>query len=235
MNRIVVAAVVLVATGAGALGYIGYLGGEVFSLVSAQAGSDVAAVFISSDMGMRTGIGPQIVRRLAADGLPVVAVNALTYFRFERTPAQAERLLESAIERALALPGTRRLVLVGQSFGADILQASLARLPDALRHRIALVVLIVPPDTTLYRASPAEIFGFGEQGPPATATARRLDWVPVLCIHGAEEPHSLCPELTMPNVETVALPGGHLLNSDADSVYAAIAPQLRRLAPEHYR
>jgi type IV secretory pathway VirJ component len=99
---------------------------------------------------------------------------------------------------------------------------------------VLLAVLVVPPDTTMYRASPAEIFDFGQRGIPAAPRARRLTDVPLLCVQGAQEDDSLCPALTMPNVTRVALPGGHMLNFDPDRLYAAIAPELRRAA-QHYQ
>jgi len=56
----------------------------------------------------------------------------------------------------------------------------------------------------------------------ALPTARQLRWTPLLCIHGIEEQASLCPLLDQPNLESVALPGGHPLHWDADAAYATL-------------
>lgn len=229
----------------GFLAYIGYLGGPIFTYfpatgVPTKMERGLTVLFLSSDMGLKLGIGAEITRRLNHDGIAVVGINSLTYFRTERTPADADALLLDGIRRAKAVPGTRRLALIGQSFGADILQASLARLPSAHRRDIAIVVLVVPPDRTMYRASPSEIFDFGQRGFPADPTAKRLDWVPTLCIQGVNEDDSLCPHMISANVTHVALPGGHMLNFDPDRLHAALAPQIRRVAAmsapiQHYR
>lgn len=232
--------VVMAAAVTGFFAYIGYLGGPVITLV-APTGSGLSTergttiLFLSSDMGPRIGMGRSLIQRFADDGLPVVTINCLTYFRHERTAADAERLLEAGVRRALAVPGTRHLILVGQSFGGDMLQASIAYLPDRMRQKIAMAVLVVPPDTTLFRASPAEIFSFGETGTPARPTARALDGMPVLCIHGVEESDSLCPQLgDQANVTRIGLPGGHMLDFDDDRLFAAIAPRIRQaLAQPH--
>jgi type IV secretory pathway VirJ component len=233
------AAGLALAVGIGLLAHLGYFGGDIFRLYPARGPSAVAerhvgVVFLSSDMGLNVGMGGQIADRIAADGLPVVGVNSLTYFRHQRTPGEATALIEDAMRRALARPGVDSLVLIGQSFGADMLQASFPDLPAAYRDKVLLAILVVPPDTTMYRASPAEIFDFGQRGIPAAARARRLTDVPLLCVQGAQEDDSLCPALTMPNVTRVALPGGHMLNFDPDRLYAAIAPELRRAA-QHYQ
>jgi type IV secretory pathway VirJ component len=128
------------------------------------------------------------------------------------------------------MAGTRRVVLIGQSYGADMMQAGLPALPPALRAKIALVVLIVPGATLDYRASPSEVFAGTGANIPALPTARLLDWVPVLCIHGAREAASLCPLLTAANVHSVTLPGGHPLRRDATRVYAALDAAIRGVA-----
>jgi type IV secretory pathway VirJ component len=229
-------AVVVLGTGAG-LGYIGYFGGPVFSYQpatgrTARAERGLAVLFLSSDMGPHVGMGRSLVSRLSASGLPVVTINSLAYFRKRRTPAEARTLIEEGIGRALALPGTRRIVLVGQSFGADMLQAALAGMPRPFRSRILLVILVVPPDSTMFRASPGAIFDFGQRAVPAAPTAVQLTWAPVLCIRGMEEDDSLCPHMTMPNVTRVTLPGGHMLRFDGDRVYAAMLPRIRAAAAD---
>jgi type IV secretory pathway VirJ component len=212
----------------GLLGFTGYLGGPVFTdlrpapVAPPPALRGVAVALLSGDMGFRMGMGRAVADRLAAQGVPVVGVNTLTYFRIRRTPREAAGLIEAAERRALAVPGTTRLVLVGQSFGADMLQAGLAALPDPLRRRIALVALVVPGATIVYRASPSNLFGLERPEVDGFATARRLDWVPVLCVYGIEERASLCPGLRQPNVRRIGLPGGHPLRRDSDRLYRTL-------------
>lgn len=218
---------VIVALLIGFMGYIGYFGGVVFVPVPATgrpapAERGLVAVLLSGDMGFKIGMGPQVAARLAADGIPVIGINSLAYYRVRRSPAENEALIAEATRRALALPGARGVVLIGQSFGADMLQAGLPALPRELRDKVALVALIVPLDTIEYRASPAELFNLAPPDAPALSTARRLDWVPVLCVHGEEETDSLCPLLTMPNVRRVALPGGHPMRHDDHLVHAVL-------------
>ena len=234
LRRVAVILAALALLFAGFLAYIGYFGGPVFVNVAATAAPRPAerglgAVLLSGDMGFHIGMGPRIARRLAADGIPVIGVNSLTYFRTRRSPAENEALIEQAVHRALGQPGVRRIVLIGQSFGADMLHAGLSTLPQALRDKISLVVLIVPGDTIEFRASPSELFSFDPPDAPAMRSARKLDWVPVICINGAEEEHSLCPLLAMPNVTHVTLPGGHLLRRDVDGLYSALRRAIRAM------
>ncbi|UZK66293.1 AcvB/VirJ family lysyl-phosphatidylglycerol hydrolase [Sphingomonas sp. M1-B02] len=207
----------------GFLAFIGYFGGPVFSLTPANTHRDaaapgLAAVFLSGDMGFRVGMGPQIANRLADNGIPVIGVNSLVFFRNRRSPAENRALIAEATRRALALPGIDRVALIGQSFGADMLQAGLPGLNEASRKHVTLVALVVPGDTVIYRASPQAMLSLNEPETPALPTARRLDWVPAVCIQGKLERSSLCPQLHQTNVWHVELPGGHMLDRDAGAV-----------------
>lgn len=229
LRRALIGLVVLAVIATGFMGWLGYFGGPVFTDVPATNASPTtakrpfAAVLLTSDVGYRIGMAREIAQRLAADGVPVVAVNTLTYLRKTRTPADITRLIADAERRALRLGQTDKVVLIGQSFGADMLHVGLIDLPADLRAKIVRVALIVPEDNVQFRASPSEIFDLWTPTIDALPTARRLTWVPLLCVHGREETGSLCPLLTQPNVQNVALPGGHPLHRDADALYDVLA------------
>lgn len=209
--------------------YAGYYTGPLYRDVPATRPDPAkpAIVILSGDMGNRIGMAPKIAARLNARGYAVVTVNSLTYFSPRRTPAEAASLIDAAMARAMRLGRTDRVVLIGQSFGADMLHAGLAELPPARRRPIASVVLVVPGEDIIFRASPIELAGIEIPDQRALRTASRLTWMPVTCIRGADERDSLCPELTMPNVRQIVLPGGHMLNFDNRVLEAAILPAVR--------
>ena len=214
------------------LTYIGAFGGQLYfdlpaQKVRDQPRSDVAIVLLSGDMGFKVGMGPQVAQRLAAKGFAVTGVSSLVHFRKARSPAEITRFVADAMGHAMATTGGRRLVLVGQSYGADMLHVGLTTLPEALRKRVALAAMVVPTDTVYYGISPGETFEWHAPDAMAIDTAGRLDWVPALCIQGRDETNSLCPLLRQPNMQRVALPGGHPLHRDADAVANALADKIR--------
>ena len=206
---------------------IGFFGGQDVKFIPASrpagtAHAGLAAVVMSGDMGLDFGMGGQITNDFAADGIPVIAINSLSFFRYRRTPAEVATLIDTVTRQALALPGIDRVVLIGQSFGADMLPYGLASMPRALRARVAMVGLVVPGDTATFRASPSEIFSWSEPEVDAVPVAQGLTWVPAVCIRGREEARSLCPALTQPNMRQAVLPGGHPLRRNASAVYKVL-------------
>ena len=227
-RRGVAAVAVLLLAVVGFVAWLGYFGGPVFRLTPAAAPPRrVAAVFMSGDTGLNMGMAPRVVAQLAGHGVPVIGVNTLTAFAHRRSVEETVALVAAATRRALALPGVERVVLIGQSAGADMMQVGVAGLPAALRPRVALVVLTVPGDTVAFTATPGGVLD-GAPDAPALPSARRIDWVPLLCIHGAAEDNSLCPLLTRQrNVRVLTLPGDHYLHRDAallaHTIWRAIA------------
>lgn len=212
--------------------YAGYYNGLLYRDLPATRPSSArpAIVILSGDMGNRVGMAPKIAARLNSRGYAVVTVNSLTYFSWRRTPEEATALIDGAMTRAMQLGRTGHVVLIGQSFGADMLHAGLAELPLARRPSIRSVVLVVPGEDIIFRASPIELAGLEVPDQRALRTAAQLTWLPVICIRGVKEHDSLCPELTMSNVRQIVLPGGHKLNSDDGALEAAILPAIRPAA-----
>lgn len=217
---------------AGWLGHIGYFGGDTYfeispfetssSKPSALVPPRTVAVLFSGDMGFRIGMGPKIAARLSADGVPVLGVNSLVEFRREHTPAEVRAFIAASVRHGLAFAHADRVILIGQSFGADMLQVGATGLPEDLRSKVQMVALVVPGDTVIFRASPAELFDWAKPDAPALPTARQLTWAPAICIYGRDEKNSLCPLLHQPNMQRVGLPGAHSLGHDPDALYAAL-------------
>jgi len=211
------------------LGYIGAFGGQLyFDMPAENPRPDVAALIFSGDLGFRIGMAPHVGQRLAAAGIPVIGVSSLVHFRTRRRPDEVRGFIEEAMRHARAVTGARRLVLIGQSYGADMLHIGLAALPPAERRGIALIALVVPTDTIYFRISPAEMFEWTAPDAEALPTARKLDWVPMLCVRGRDETASLCPMLHQPNVEQLALPGGHPLHRDSAVLAGALLGKIGR-------
>ncbi len=217
---------------AGFLGLFGFFASEPIIVVKASARpapsrAGLSAVYLSGDMGFDLALSRVVLNRLSADGVPVIGINLLTFFRQRRTQAEVTALIADAMRRALTFGHAKRLILIGQSFGADMLQAGLTGLSEDLRSKVDLLALIVPSKTVDYQVSVSEILARTTPDADALPTARQLTWAPVICIYGEREKDSLCPMLPQLNVRKVALPGGHFLRHDGNGLYTTLMSGLR--------
>ncbi len=203
---------------------------HLYGMPERPGATPVAVVFLSGDMGIRYGMGSHVVESLSGAGVPVYAIATSTMFARRRSAAEVHALLVDAIQQALRRSGARKVVVIGQSFGADMARVGLAALPADLRAKVAALVLVVPGTGAYFRADPLGLAYIGTPDADAAAAAKALTWLPVTCIRGADETDSLCPTLLTPNVRRITLPGGHFLRMDHDllvrTVFAALAPVL---------
>lgn len=206
---------VAIAVNAPALHLLGWQ--ERNEYLPASAPGATAAVFLSGDMGLHLGMSSDIARGLAANGYKVTAVSSPVAFSRRLTRMQTDQVVIDAIKDALGV-SERKVVLVGQSFGADILATVVPDLPAPLRQRIAGVVLVVPSNNVHFRADPSGIAYLGVPDDRPAHALRKLLGTPIACIHGANEATSLCPLLQGTVSRNVALPGDHYLQHNAPRV-----------------
>ncbi len=182
---------------------------------------DTLALFVTGDGGW-ANLDQSVSESLAAQGIPVVGFNSLRYFWRRRTPEETATDVARALRHFLSAWGKQRVVLLGYSRGADVVPAIATRLPEELRGRVRLVVLLAPGKEAEFEVHVTDIFG--GKGRPTNAVlpdVRALKGTPVLCLYGDEElSDSLCPVLSgVPGTRAVLLKGGHHFDGD----YAAIA------------
>jgi len=190
--------------------------------------SDLMAVFYSGDGGW-AGLDRSVSAQLAAAGVPVVGVDSLKYFWTARTPAKSANDLARIINGYGAAWHRSRVLLIGYSFGAGALPATVAALPPALRERIAQLTLMgVPLRGELeFHLSDWLDASSAPAAPTAPLIAKLGTSLRVQCLRGMEESDSACPAIPAARAEQVVLPGGHHFAGNDGAVAAAILRGVR--------
>lgn len=220
----------------GALGFgtaTGFLDGDDLKLLGARDSSRpaLAVLFLSGDIGARFGDGPHIIKALAGTGYPVMVLSSPSAFGVHRSRDQVDAIVASAIRDTVRRTGADRLVVIGQSFGADMLQTGLAGLPSDERSKVAAITLVVPGRSVFFRADPSSLSYHGTPDSDGRVTGGTITWAPVICIYGLDETDSLCPDLNAGNVKRIGLPGGHFLNRDYERVSKLVEGIVKSIAP----
>ncbi len=176
------------------------------------------AVLLTGDGGW-AGLDQDVSAALAARGIPVVGFNSLRYFWRARTPEDAARDLARVIANYSQAWRRPHVLLIGYSFGADVLPFLYTRLPEATRASVRSVNLLGPGSRASFEIRVSGwIPGIEEAGPAVRPEIERMTDASMLCLYGAGEHDSLCPGLASPRLRALALGGGHHFGGD----YAAI-------------
>ena len=191
-------------------------GVEDLDLVEVAAGGparDVMAVILTGDGGW-ADLDKSVGAGLAAAGVPVVGWSSLRYYWAPRTPEGAARDLARIIDHYSAAWRKGHVLLVGYSFGADVLPFLVNRLPETSRARIAGVTLLGLSDTAAFELRLTSWLGGGGEARYRTLPEIGRATVPVTCVRGSDEGDSACKAAKGPRVRIVAVPGGHHFDGD---------------------
>jgi type IV secretory pathway VirJ component len=183
--------------------------------------TDLMAILLTGDGGW-AAIDKGIAAELAGVGVPVVGWSSLTYYWTPRTPEVAAGDLARVIEHYARFWGKTRVLLIGYSFGANVLPFLVSRLPASSRARVAGVSLLGLSETAHFEFHLASwLGGAGRSRYQTVAEVARLA-VPVTCVFGVDESDSACRLLTGPHVKAVAVGRGHHFGDDYARVVEVI-------------
>jgi type IV secretory pathway VirJ component len=192
---------------------------------TAAAGVNAAgrvAVLITGDGGW-AGIDQDLSAALAARGVPVLALSSVRYFWHAHTPEETAADVGRVMRRALQQWHGQRVLLIGYSFGADILPAVINRLPDDMRQRLeSLSLLGFSPNANFEISVAGWLPGRRSTGAPTAPELARIGDLPVLCVYGEGEADSPCPTLQAANVRGAEIGSGHHFSGRAVEIATAI-------------
>ena len=198
------------------------------TLARAGAASNRLVVFISGDGGWKD-FDQQIADGLGAQGMPVVGLNALKYFWTTRTPEGAAWDLTRILTEYEQKWGKKEVVLVGYSFGGDVLPFLFNRLPDEQKHRVKGLVMLSPSPSaefTFHFSSWANKASTDAQ-PVKPELAKMLAY-PTLFLFGSDEDPAWVRPLAVGNFQLKVLTGGHHYGGNTSAIDAAIAGFLQQ-------
>ncbi len=196
--------------------------GLPLTILDATPSRDTMAVIYSGDGGWRD-LDSQVGTNLQAAGIPVVGVDSLRYFWSKKTPEQTSEDLATIIHTYEKRWKVKHVILIGYSFGADILPAAYNGLPDKLKSRVAQVSLLALSHQADYEVSVSGWLGSNGTGSadPLTDVAK-IDPARVQCMFGTDEDDDACKDLVGGRVETIGIKGGHHFDGD----YPALAKRI---------
>jgi type IV secretory pathway VirJ component len=194
--------------------------------VRAAAPGNRFALLLTGDGGW-AGLDREVAARLAAQGVSTVGLNSLRYFWHARTPEDAASDVARVLRHYLAAWTAKDFLLVGYSFGADVLPFIVNRLPDDLHARVASVNLLGLSTSATFEIHVSDwLPGTESGGMPVLPEVSAIQNSAVLCLYAENEHDSLCPQLPANRVTSVQLAGGHHFGGD----YTALGDRILQFA-----
>ncbi|WP_336801939.1 virulence factor family protein [Kaistia sp. MMO-174] len=187
----------------------------------ATAKLDTLAIVYSGDGGWRD-IDKSVAETLQKEGVPTVGVDSLRYFWSKKTPEQTSADLARIIEAYTERWGVDHVILIGYSFGADVLPAAYNRLPPDAKDMVSQLSLLGLSEAVDYEVSVGEFLGTSSSEGQTLPDLKLIKPALVQCVYGEEEDDSACPKLEGSGVELIKTTGGHHFDGDYEALAAKI-------------
>jgi type IV secretory pathway VirJ component len=181
---------------------------------------DTLAIVYSGDGGWRD-IDKEVGSYLQDQGIPVVGVDTLHYFWTEKDPQQTANDLGRIIDFYTKRFKVKHVVLVGYSFGADVLPASYNRLPQAEKDKIVQMSLLSLSQKVDYVISVMGWLGASSEGKGGDPVndLKSINPKMVQCVYGKDDDEDVaCPLLKGSGAEVIAMDGGHHFDDDYEAL-----------------
>jgi type IV secretory pathway VirJ component len=193
-----------------------------------SSGEDNLAVFLSGDGGW-SSFDNGISQRLAKAGVAVIGWNSLKYFWSKRTPDGAAQDLARILRRYMTVWQKKHVLLVGYSFGADVMPFMVNRLPDDLRAAISCVALISPSHNADFEFHVTTWLGKSrnKSSLPVVPEVLKLKGQHALIFYGSDEDDTITADLPGDVAKIILLKGGHHMSRDYDGIVGNILSEIR--------
>ena len=185
-------------------------------------------IMLSGDGGWWGDLDRKLAEKLGEEGYAVVGLDTNKWFQKRRTPDEIANQVSSLIKDYRARTGAADVVLIGYSFGADVLALAVNRLAPSVGKHLSSIVMIAPSRGVDPQVTLLEQTGVAK---PTIDLAPEFTKLPVkrlLCIYGSDQvEESACTTPYLAISKVVELPGGHhfdgVLDHLAEPVLAALA------------
>jgi type IV secretory pathway VirJ component len=195
---------------------------------SSGTGRNAMAVFYTGDGGWRA-TDRRIAQVLKENGIPVVGINTMRYFWSRHTPEQAALDLARVLEHYQSMWKKDKIIVIGYSYGADVLPFLLNRIPAALVKRIELFALLAPTQRVDFQFHFKQWFSADqpETAKPVLPELESLRNLKIMLFCGDQDRESLCRKLPQGKYETVTLHASHRFDKYYQQIARDILKKIR--------
>ena len=175
-------------------------------------------LYVSGDGGLNR-FSVDLCNSLHQSGYSVTGIDAKSYFWHKKTPDHSALDITMYLNKEFDLRQNQDLVLIGYSFGADVLPFIIQKLPLSLRSKIRSTILISPSTTTDFEIHLTDIFGYAtKRNMDVVAEINTLGDEKVVTVFGDDEHDFPVNKIRLKKYTNIILSGGHHFNGDTEKL-----------------
>jgi type IV secretory pathway VirJ component len=177
--------------------------------------------YISGDGGLNR-FSNELCTAINKEGFDVDAMDSKSYFWSQKTPARTAEDISDFLSKKIARRPNQQIVLIGYSFGADVLPFVLNRLPKNIADKIKVSFLMASSGSTDFVIHIADLFGSGKRrGMDVLSEVNKISNQKIVILNSSDDKQLDPGKITIKHI-TEILPGGHHFDGDINEIVKAI-------------
>lgn len=182
--------------------------------VWSSEGSMPLILYISGDGGFNN-FSAGLCNNLHQAGFEVIALNAKAYFSDQKTPEQTTLDLTPVLIKQFGHRKNQQLIMIGYSFGADVMPFIVNRLPDVISSKLLITLLMSPSTTTDFETHWQDMLGISrKRDRDIVAEINRMQSRRLVTFLGSDETDFPVEAIKLKNYKNEWLTGGHHYDGD---------------------
>jgi len=178
--------------------------------------------YISGDGGINN-FSSDLCESLKDKGYDVSALNAKSYFYDKKTPEESANEINEYLSKKIEGRSNQQIVIIGYSFGADVLPFILNRLPKNIHDKIIISFLMASSGSTDFEIHWADMLGGNKKRSMDVVTEiNKLNDDNVVIISGSVDGNLELNKITLKKYTHEVLPGGHHFDGDTEEIVRVI-------------
>ena len=181
-----------------------------------------AMFYITGDGGLNN-FSRGLCESLNKKGYDVFALNAKAYFWKGRTPQQTTDDINNYLSKKITGRNNKQLVLIGYSFGADVLPFVINRLSKDIQENIMASFIIASSGSTDFEIHWADFFGDNNKRSMDVVTEiNKLSSENVVIIDASTETSLAVNKISLKKYKHEVLSGSHHFDGKTEEIAATI-------------
>lgn len=191
------------------------------------------AFFISGDGGW-TNFDHSLAESLAKNGMPVVGLDAQQYFWNPKSPEESAATIEKTIQHYLQQWNKNEFILVGYSFGANIIPFIADKFSDEVKNHLSGLYCLSPNEKADFEIHIIDMLGMGanKEKYNVPLQIKKVHHFNITCIFGEQEDKTLPPRFKEAGAQIITIPGNHHYNNDPAAAAEAIYKEVKTSADD---
>lgn len=184
--------------------------------------------YISGDGGINR-FSSDLCKTINSNGFDVYALNARSYFYSRKTPQQAAAAIDAYLSAKLNGRPNQQIVLVGYSFGADVMPFILNLLPKELHDKVLVTFIMASSGSTDFEIHWSDILGGNsKRSMDVVSEINKIAEERLVIISASDDRNLDISRITLSKYTREVLPGGHHFDGDTDEITRVILNHIYR-------